>query len=144
MPQAIDAGAIGSQLCHGVAVSAQSYRRLAAFAVATLVLAQLQVLSHRAAVRHVLCAKHGELVEAPELAGGALDDHSRMVGVAVDVDAGDDHCVVANGLRSHVASRVCIELVAVAPLLQSEPQLVKRSHSALTGYRIAPKTSPPA
>ena len=121
-----------------------SYRRVAAFAVVTLVLAQLQSLGHRAAVRHVVCAEHGELVEAPELAQALdpYDAHSRLVEVTLGVDGDDEHCTLANGLRPYDVSRVADHAIAVAELSDlAPPPLAGILHSL--DYRIAPKTSPP-
>lgn len=108
-----------------------------------LVLGQLQTLSHRAAVRHVVCAEHGELVEAPELAG-TIDNETRMVAVTLGVDSDDEHCAAANGLRPHIASTVTFDIVASVPSAPIAQRVVPSSRPALAGYRIAPKTSPPA
>ncbi len=107
-----------------------------------LVIGQLQTLSHRAAVRHVVCAEHGELVEAPELAG-TIDNETRMVAVTLGVDS-DEHCAAANGLRPHIASTVTLNTVASIPTAPITQVVVPSSRPALAGYRIAPKTSPPA
>jgi len=124
--------------------AARPYRQFAAFAVATLVLAQLGVLTHRAAVRHVRCAEHGELVDAPELDTRQLDGDSRLVGVGGHHEGGDDHCVLANHLRPDVVDAGGFDLVANLPELPPVVPALATSHVAIAGYRIAPKTSPPA
>ncbi len=124
-------------------MSSLSYRRIAAVAVVALVLAQLQTLTHRAAVRHVLCSEHGELVEAPELAAHSLDDKTRFVAVALGVDDDDDHCALANGLRPYHTSDSATHAVAVVEhVAVTQPALAGVTCSL--DYRIAPKTSPPA
>lgn len=125
-------------------MSLQSYKRVAAVAVVALVLAQLQSLGHRAAVRHVVCAEHGELVEAPELAKALdpYDTRSRLVEVTLGVDGDDDHCTLASGLRPYDVAAVADHAIAIAELADSAPPPLAGITYSLD-YRIAPKTSPP-
>lgn len=118
-------------------------RSVAALAVALLVLGHLQVSVHTSQVRHVICAEHGELVEAPELAG-TIDGERRLVEVTLGVDD-DEHCPAAAGLRPHIVSNVVLAQIALldTPPVASPPIAITRA-TALSGYRIAPKTSPPA
>jgi hypothetical protein len=106
------------------------------------VLAQLQTLTHRAAVRHVLCSEHGEMVEAPELAAQSLDDKSRFVAVTLGVDDDDDHCALATGLRSYQATDHASHSIALVDHVAVTPPVLAGVSCSLD-YRIAPKTSPP-
>jgi len=127
-------------------VSASLHRRgLAAIAIAVFVLAQLATLTHRAAVRHVVCAEHGELVEAPELARTqeAAPGAARLVGVTLGVDADDDHCAIATGIRTHTTPSTPLALVALAPPPVVTERIVAVVRPTVSPYRLAPKTSPP-
>ncbi len=126
-----------------VSVNFRRSRSVAALAVAMLVLGHLQVSVHTSQVRHVVCAEHGELVEAPELAGGTIDGDSRLVSVTLSVDA-DEHCPAATGLRPHLTSSVVFAQIALIPTPPVASPIAIARAPALSGYRIAPKTSPPA
>ncbi len=126
-----------------VTTSARPYRWFAAFAVVTLVVTQVGVLTHRAAVRHVRCAEHGELVDAPELDIKKIDNDSRLVGVVTHFDGGDSHCVLANHLRPNTVESCGFDAVANLPELPPVVPVLAPSHATIASYRIAPKTSPP-
>ncbi len=119
--------------------------RSAALAILTLValvLGHVSAWAHDGAVRHVRCARHGELVDAPELVR-AIAEGSWLVGVRGE--SGDEHCSIANGIRQDAARpTIAIALhatVASAPI--AIPHVTARLAAAID-FRIAPKTSPPA
>jgi hypothetical protein len=118
-------------------------RGLAAAAVLVLVLAQLGAMVHHAAVRHVRCAEHGELVEAPVLAEHSGAD-SQLVAVE-DGDAdGDEHCAIANGQRGDARLSVPHVELAIEPAIATSIVATTTNHAGVPLYRTAPKTSPPA
>ena len=123
----------------------------AALALLTLV-SPLLVTFHEAAVRHVTCAEHGELVDAPL---EAPHSHARpstgSPGLFAERDpsgpsgAGEEHehCVVNlhAQVRATVQSRKLFVVTtpeAVAPCPREGPRL-----RSLAVYRFAPKASPP-
>lgn len=115
--------------------------RAAAFALVLLVLGQLGAMSHDAAVRHVRCAAHDELVEAP-----AVDLHrndaTRLVGLAGSAGA-DEHCELAAARTSHavhISAPMAAAPLALAIAAVSAP-IEAIATAAVTAY--APKTSPP-
>lgn len=119
----------------------QRRRGSSAVAIALLVLAQLGALSHAAAVKHVRCATHGELVEAAEIETHAADA-DRLVGARGDA-RDDDHCEVVGAL-SHAAAAprsphaAALIVPTVVGVVAAPDALV-----ATTVYLFAPKTSPP-
>ena len=100
--------------------------RSAALALAVLVLGQVSAWAHDGAVRHVLCARHGELVDAPQLAR-AIATGSWLV--AVDGSPSDDHCAIANGIR-HDATSV------------RGPAVLATALPAIAVHRVAPASRP--
>ena len=128
-------------------VNTKLHRRgLAAIVAAVCVLAQFATLAHRAAVHHVVCAEHGELVEAPApvTTTGAIGSEVGLFATEPGSDAGDDHCVVACGLRAHTASAYPPAPVALQPAVLAAAELTPRDHvPSFARYRTAPKTSPP-
>ena len=119
--------------------------RPAAIAVVTLlglVLGHVSAWAHDGAVRHVVCAQHGELVDAPELTR-AVATGSWLVGVSGD--AHDDHCAIANGIRQELAAAATHAYLPLA-LLSVPPTRAPRlsQHARALDFRLAPKTSPPA
>jgi len=117
----------------------------AALAVLLLVLGQLGALAHLAATRHVTCAEHGEELETARLADALHDcGDSHLVGVT---GSAGDHadCEIARALH-HGGTRVEAVVVnsTVAVALTADPPRVRTASAAVTLYRIAPKTSPPA
>ncbi len=133
-------------MCEGSAVTRHRSalpRGYAACAIIVLLLAQLGALVHHATVQHVRC-DHGELVEAPMLAKHALDA-SRLVAVEHgQADAGDEHCAVANGVRSDARVAAPSVVSALAPALVEQPRFIlDRVAPPADLYRTAPKTSPP-
>ena len=115
--------------------------RSAALALAVLVLGQVSAWAHDGAVRHVLCARHGELVDAPQLAR-AVALGSWLVGV--DGSASDEHCAIANGLRHDAAAvRPPATLPIALPTIAVRSAALAPRRAAALDYRLAPKTSPP-
>ncbi len=113
---------------------------LAIVALVALALGHVSAWAHDGTVRHVRCAQHGELVDAPELVR-AIAGGSWLVGVQGETS--DEHCALANGIR-HAVSQAAAPASQVAPIAIpiavpiATPQL-----AAAIDYRIAPKTSPP-
>jgi len=116
----------------------------AACAVVVLVVAQLIAFAHQANARHVVCAKHGELLEAATLVdahGGCTDSHW----IGLDGDAGDHtECELTRVLHQSATTPkvmlVATTVTATAAVI-AKPAPVAR-YTVL--YRSAPKTSPPA
>lgn len=116
--------------------------RAATLALLVLVLGHVSAWAHDGAVRHVVCARHGELVDAPRLAR-AIANGSWLVGV--DGNATDDHCALANGIRHDATSVRAPTLLATAlPAIAHPTATVAPRRAAPLDFRIAPKTSPPA
>jgi hypothetical protein len=92
------------------------------------------------AVRHVRCATHGELVDAPQMARSV---HAGSWLVAVDSDGGDDHCALADGVRhdASVPTATAPAAAAHAAVRVTTPPIVTRV--VAIDFRLAPKTSPP-
>lgn len=108
-----------------------------------LLVAQLCALLHEAAVRHVRCAEHGELIDAPAVEVHTSGD-ARFVGAKSDGAAGDEHCTLASALRQQAtASPMPTLYIADATIAIAPPLLTARRVVVHTLYLIAPKTSPP-
>jgi pantoate kinase len=125
-----------------IASQLSTRRGFASVAILAITLAQLGASIHAANVRHVRCAEHGDLVEAPELAAHA-SDRSRLVAVESETGDGDVHCTIASGLRTRITPDHP-QLDEVACVTTDVAIAVPRARVALVAlYRIAPKTSPP-
>ena len=116
----------------------------AAFAVALLVVGQLAAFAHESATRHVVCAEHGEQVEAANLVGTHLCGHEHWVGV--EGDQGREHfdCAILHLL--HQSATPSTAAATVAPILVATDHVTPLATTvAIIGalYRTAPKTSPP-
>lgn len=126
-------------------VRATSRFATAVSALVILLVAQLGGAAHEAAVRHVACAQHGELIEAPDLDPShdtaAGEQHFGRAGVGGD----HEHCDLASALRQHgLQARppvVAIASIAIAPLPAPSLDLAAPARSIIS---LAPKTSPPA
>jgi len=115
--------------------------RAATLALLVLVLGHVSAWAHDGAVRHVVCARHGELVDAPQLAR-AIATGSWLV--AVDGSPSDDHCAIANGIRHDATSvRGPAVLATALPAIAVHRVAPASRHAAPIDFRIAPKTSPP-
>ena len=118
--------------------------RASAIALLTLlglVLGHVSAWAHDGAVRHVLCARHGELVDAPELAR-AVASGAWLVGVSGN--SSDEHCAIANGIRQDAASIASHAVLPLAlPAIEIDLAIVTPRLAAALDFRIAPKTSPP-
>lgn len=116
----------------------------AAFALLVLVVGQLAALAHEADTRHVICADHGEELEAVTLAG-ADDGCENAHWVGVEGPEGEHaecsilHALHFSGIAPHVAGLVVVSTVLPAVRPVPPPQIIY----ARSRYRIAPKTSPP-
>ena len=116
----------------------------AACAVVLLVVAQLIGLSHQAQTRHIICAKHGEQLEAAILVGAQhVCGQSHWVGVEGNA-GGHSECELARALHQSAAS--CAATAVATPVAAAPVVLAVRTpdvrHAVV--YRTAPKTSPPA
>lgn len=116
-------------------------RAVSAVALLLLVLGQLGAMSHAAAVRHVRCVAHDELVEAAVVEAHSTDA-TRLVGVRTG--EGDDvHCELAAALHHDVArphahvGQLVLVAAHAAPFVPVSPVAVAAV------YAFAPKTSPP-
>nr|HEX4314438.1 hypothetical protein [Kofleriaceae bacterium] len=115
---------------------------------ALLVVAQLAGFAHEAAVRHVRCAEHDELVEATDAGATSVyagDSAIRTVEHGRTPAADHEHCSIANAAHPHACTH---QLHVDATRVAGEPQVpaVAPSGHRHDGdrYRFAPKTSPPA
>lgn len=116
--------------------------RSASLALLVLVLGHVSAWAHDGAVRHVVCAQHGELVDAPELAR-AVATGAWLVGV--DGQTSDDHCALANGIRQDATSaRAPAPLSTALPALAVPVVAPTPRRAPALDFRLAPKTSPPA
>ena len=115
--------------------------RAATLALVVLVLGHVSAWVHDGAVRHVVCARHGELVDAPRL-DRTVATGSWLVGV--DGSPGDDHCAIANGIRHDAASvRAPAALNTALPTIARVSATAAPRRATPIDFRIAPKTSPP-
>src|ERR1043165_8677808 len=113
----------------------------AAFAAVLLVVGQLAALAHEASTRHVICAEHGEELEAVHLAG-ADDGCSQSHWIGVDGDASGEHadCEISRTLHQASASPARVALVV---LVLAQPELAtlaapRAPPITIALYRIAP------
>jgi hypothetical protein len=109
---------------------------------------------HEAAVRHVACPEHGELIDAPaqvqhQHAKAASDSPVLFAetdpAAPSDSGARHDHCVIVVRAQQHAReqSRSLIVVAAPdAPAAQFIPDEAPQLQS-LALYRLAPKASPP-
>jgi hypothetical protein len=125
------------------------FRRAGSAATAVLlIVSMLVVQSREAAMVHVRCAEHGQLVHVrsagPNHVAAAPVDNAEVALPSSGDAAGDhDHCALIGA--SH-----CAQLVAAAPVTttflaiapETSPDLV--SYTTRATFRIAPKNSPPA
>lgn len=116
---------------------------LSAFAVVALVVGQWIAFAHEASTRHVICAKHGEQLEAAILVGADHQcQHKHWVAVEGD-GGGHTECAVSHA-RHQTATH---STHALAPALVVEvygaTPVVASLHTFAALYRLAPKTSPP-
>jgi hypothetical protein len=128
-------------------------RVAAGLTAALFVLASLLGALHEATTSHVRCATHGELVDsdgplAPSASAQAGTAQPAITGAEPSARGhGDDHCLVAAAARtSRIAPRTLVLAAAPAALAAGDPPRAPLIAPASTapGYRIAPKTSPPA
>lgn len=128
-------------------------RVAAGLTAALFVLASWLGALHEATTSHVRCATHGELVDSdgplvPSAVADAGEAQAAMADALPSARAhGDDHCLLAAAARtSRIAPRAAMLAVAPAALAAGAPAAAPCVAPALTvlGYRIAPKTSPPA
>jgi hypothetical protein len=118
----------------------------AALTALAFMLASLAGVAHEASTTHVRCAEHGELIHADGPAGSVAASRDS---VATERDStkphGDDHCVIASGVRqSRIVPHAPIVVPVVAAidgLVVAAPHTARAPSSSL--YRTAPKTSPP-
>lgn len=116
----------------------------AACAALVLVVAQLAALTHAASVRHIVCAQHGEQIDAPTRIG-AGDDCAGSDVHAIDGGAGEhEDCVIARWLGSSIDRAHSAPIVAVATVATDHPVAARTAVvPAIDLVLIAPKTSPP-
>jgi hypothetical protein len=116
-------------------------------AVAMLVvIAQLAGFAHEAAVRHVRCAAHDELVEATDAGATSIFADGTAVHQAGDrrAEAAHDHCAIATAIHAAAAAPARpATCVAPPPHAIAAAATVVAVVAATARYRLAPKTSPP-
>ncbi|HSK04467.1 MAG TPA: hypothetical protein VK932_24600 [Kofleriaceae bacterium] len=122
----------------------RSYRAAAALSAALLLFVGLLGARHEAEVAHVR-DQRGDLVHAQELA-----DHHHS-GSAAHLHGRADHghapgaCALLAALHaSAVAPRPPAAVVAALVAYDLAAPLTAAVHGGIAGYRLAPKTSPPA
>jgi hypothetical protein len=122
----------------------RSYRAVAALSAAVLLFIGLLGARHEAEVAHVR-DQRGDLVHAQELA-----DHHHS-GPTAHLHSRDDHdhapgaCMLLAALHaSAVASRPPAAIVAAVVAHDIAAPPIAAVHGGIAGYRLAPKTSPPA
>ena len=125
-------------------------RLFAAVLIVGFGLSQLLASWHEAAVRHVRCAEHGEMVDVEASHGPVLND-GRTTGTTVEgaetaTPSEHEHCAVALALRGsaqiqvvRAAVRLVAPPVAVRPAVDPAPRPGRAFVLA-----SAPKTSPPS
>jgi len=122
-------------------------RRAGSTATAVLLMVcMLVVQSREAAMVHVRCAEHGQLMHvrsanhiAPAPAG------TPVVALPGSGDAASehDHCALIGAKHcAQVAAAVPVSTIVLAVAPRMTPELV--SYAARATFRIAPKNSPPA
>jgi hypothetical protein len=101
---------------------------------------------HEATTRHVQCAEHGELVDAPSTAAHRQSSRGAAVRDAGEPAAhGHEHCSLMSATRaSRIAARpptLHSALIAISEVATAPPGggTARATHL----YRTAPKTSPP-
>ncbi len=125
-------------------------RSLTSMLVLLVLAAQICSVAHLAAVRHVRCAEHGELMEvAGDVSAAGLSESPKNSSTALQRDVvalhGHDHCALAafasqrvgNSAAGSVATSGAFVLPAILPTQRHAP---RRSLAIL---RFAPKSSPP-
>ena len=111
----------------------------------------LAALTHAVNSRHIVCAEHGDLMEAPVEAvhpAEPLDDQAALHSGADGVGGGaHEHCGFALYLRHQVGTtRSATAAQPIALQVTSGHGFDFRTPAApqVHLYRLAPKTSPPA
>lgn len=125
---------------------ARRIRRAGAIAtVVVLVVCTVGVQAREAAIPHVRCQEHGQLVHVHGVVPDSVGDHA--VGVAHvpsrgAFEADHEHCPMGGTVP-------CTSCPAVAPAVSivaavADPQVPRtNAHVAVATLRMAPKTSPP-
>ena len=116
----------------------------AALSALVFVVASWIGMVHEATTRHVQCAEHGELVDAPSAA--PRREHTAAVrNAGLPAAHGHEHCSLMSATRaSRIASRppaLHSALIAISDVAAVLPSGGTARANAL--YRTAPKTSPP-
>jgi len=118
----------------------------AALAVVLVIVGQLLALTHEADAKHVTCAAHGELLDAPDVHIGQDDGCGQSHFLAVDGDGVAHHedCVIGRLLRTSTrASDFALVLTAATSIADVHHVALLVVASAVDVILIAPKTSPP-
>jgi hypothetical protein len=129
--------------------AAGCFARILAAGVALVCFAgPLAGLAHMAAVRHVTCAEHGELVDAsgPYDGDGVASVQTSIADSRPAAAHDHDHCDIASQLRQSARAETTRDaaVVAGATARGPAPPAVLAPRSAGSLYGFAPKTSPPA
>jgi hypothetical protein len=128
----------------------QSWTRLVrrAGAIATailLVVCTVAVQTQEAAVAHVRCQEHGQLIHvtsvAPESAGVLAPGVARII-PARSASADHDHCALVGTTHCTFSSLPPLA-VATIPTMVVARVAIASQHTPRTTFRLAPKTSPP-
>ncbi|MFZ9888221.1 MAG: hypothetical protein ACO3JL_12035, partial [Myxococcota bacterium] len=153
---ALDRAHAGGSLVNAMWVSDETRRRGRAAALAVLyAFGAFASLAHVAAVEHVRCPEHGELVhaEAAHFGGdtqvtvATFSSQQRLrVGAVGEEHADHGHCgVLVRHASDGVSLAVATETVPPrAPALLASPTAADEvRHAAEARYRLAPKQGPP-
>jgi hypothetical protein len=133
-------------LWHRHAMTVRVRRSCVALVAMLVVVAQLAAFAHEAAVRHVRCAAHDELVEATDAGATSVFADGTAVHQAGGrrTDADHDHCAIATAIHAAVDATSHAAVVAdVPPAAIPAIAGTDVAAHAVAAYRFAPKTSPP-
>jgi hypothetical protein len=110
-----------------------------------LVVCTVAVQTQEAAVAHVRCQEHGQLIHvtsvAPESAGVLAPGLTHII-PARSASAEHDHCALV-GTTHCTFSSLAPLAVATMPTIVVARVAIASQHAPRTTFRLAPKTSPP-
>lgn len=128
--------------------SAAALRALSWTLLSAFVLAQLASFVHLVEARHVVCAVHGDLIEANSDAGDTAAAQAKDVSLVADkgTPAGSHHACefdayLHQGSRAEQSFQLPPPVPHVTPLPSLAPETDR--HAAIALLDLAPKTSPP-
>jgi hypothetical protein len=125
----------------------QSWTRLVrrAGAIATamlLVVCTVAVQTQEAAVTHIRCQEHGQLIHVTSVAPESAGALAPALGSARGASADHDHCPLVGTTHCAFSSLSPPAVAAVATVVVTRVA-IESQHTPRTTFRLAPKTSPP-